>query len=326
MLNKIKSRLRTKKLIRAAINTYPGGICFADCHGRPILVNGTFNIICNTLTGSTVINADTTWSWLKRIAELDTNADFSSASNKEIIVCKTPDAKLWQFQRSVIAPDNVMQYEADDITALCEYRARLEENNKNALELLNRQHNLLKNIVRNNLEKELLSAKIRIHDNFGKCLIATKRVIDGKDMLSTGFSSTWINCLDDLENSSHDRDTADFSPESELIKAASLIGCKLEFIGNQPEKRKPLLLLYAAIREALTNAVRHANADKLIVKIDDCKNCYHVSITHNGETKTKSVQEGTGLRNLRQRLEKEGALMRIECLNGVEMLLVLPKE
>ena len=52
------------------------------------------------------------------------------------------------------------------------------------------------------------------------------------------------------------------------MQVAELIGCKVVFLGEQPKSRKALQLLYAAIREALTNAVRPTVVFLIIVDLD----------------------------------------------------------
>jgi signal transduction histidine kinase len=105
---------------------------------------------------------------------------------------------------------------------------------------------------------------------------------------------------------------------------AEMIGCKVEFIGEQPTERRALLLLYAAIREALTNAVRHAGADRLIVEIRHDERCCRVTIASNGRTGVTSIQEGGGLSDLRRRLEQEGASLLMEVNDGVVMHVTIP--
>ena len=58
MFEKLKERYRTSGIIRRAIDTYPGGICFTAADGRPILANKKINEICYALTGHTVTNGE----------------------------------------------------------------------------------------------------------------------------------------------------------------------------------------------------------------------------------------------------------------------------
>ena len=108
------------------------------------------------------------------------------------------------------------------------------------------------------------------------------------------------------------------------MQVAELIGCKVVFLGEQPKSRKALQLLYAAVREALTNAVRHADATELTVKIKQDKQRYHIEISDNGGVSVSSITEGNGLSALRQRLEQEGATLKVLCDNSVSLIVSIP--
>lgn len=334
MFEKLKSRLHTVALIREAINSYPDGICFAAPGGRPILANKKINDICYKLTGHTVTNADRMWEELgdKRIPDTlsDLKGDSSNDLNEgtEQILCRLEKKQVWQFQRRQLLLDSgpVMQYEAANVSELYRYQKQLQEKNEQLAQMLERQRVLLKNIVENNLKQELLDTKMRIHSDFGKLLVMTEsRLSNWQEKDKSEIFEAWDHVITDLENASEREEIVTDSPQTELLKIAEMIGCKVEFIGEQPKERRVLLLLYAAIREALTNAVRHAGADRLIVEIQHDEKCYKITISSNGRNDVMSVQEGGGLSDLRHRLEQEGATLFLEINGGVVMHVMIPE-
>ena len=335
MFEKLKDRLHTVALIREAINSYPDGICFAAPGGRPILANKKINDICYKLTGHTVTNADRMWEELgdKRIPDTlsDLKGDSSNDLNErtEQILCRLENEQVWQFQRRQLTLDSgpVMQYEAADVSELYRYQMQLKEKNEQLSGMLERQKVLLQNIVENNLKKEVLHTKMRIHSDFGKLLVMTEsRLSNWQEKDKSEIFEAWDHVITDLENASEREEIVTDSPQIELLKIAEMIGCKVEFIGEQPKERRVLLLLYAAIREALTNAVRHAGADRLIVEIRHDERCYKITISSNGRNDVMSVQEGGGLSDLRHRLEQEGATLFLEINGGVVMHVMIPEE
>lgn len=319
-------KFRTSMMIRNAIDSCPDGICFAASGGRPILANKTINSVCYELTGHTVINADSMW---RELTELAIPKEAESPA-QDTVLCRLGGGSVWQFQKKRLTIDRsqITQYEASDITELYHYRNRLQENNICVSELHDRQRELLENIVQNNLDKELLRAKMRIHDNFGRLLIMTENVLTNKssEMSESELFSAWEAVISDMENAAVVSETKDASPQNELVQVADLIGCRVEFQGKQPTERKALLLLYAAIREALTNAVKHAGADKLTIIINESGNKYRARILSNGRPCRSPIWEGSGLRNLRKRLEQEGAALDYRYEDGVELVLTIPKE
>ena len=118
----------------------------------------------------------------------------------------------------------------------------------------------------------------------------------------------------------------DVSPEAELQKVAALVGCQIIFIGEQPKEKNALLLMYSAIREALTNAVRHAGANRLTVDIQREKQWYHVQISSNGRPADGEITESGGLKSLRRSLEAQGAKLSYLYQNGVVLVIDLPAQ
>ena len=335
MFEKLKDRLHTVALIREAINSYPDGICFAAPGGRPILANKKINDICYMMTGHTVTNADRMWEELGdhriQVTLPDPNGDASNDLNEgtEQILCRLQNEQVWQFQRRQLMLDSgpVMQYEAADVSELYRYQKQLQEKNEQLSGMLERQKTLLQNIVENNLKKEVLHTKMRIHSDFGRLLVMTESRLSNRDEREddSDIFEAWDHVISDMENASERKELAAASPQTELLKMAEMIGCKVEFTGEQPKERRALLLLYAAIREALTNAVRHAGADRLIVEIRHDDRYYRVAISSNGRNDVMSVHEGGGLSDLRRRLEQEGAELSIDINGGVVMNVTIPK-
>lgn len=335
MFEKLKDRLHTVALIREAINSYPDGICFAAPGGRPILANKKINDICYMMTGHTVTNADRMWEELGdhriQVTLPDPNGDALNDLNEgtEQILCRLQNEQVWQFQRRQLMLDSgpVMQYEAADVSELYRYQKQLQEKNEQLSGMLERQKTLLQNIVENNLKKEVLHTKMRIHSDFGRLLVMTENRLSNREESSddSDIFEAWDHVISDMENASERKELAAASPQTELLKMAEMIGCKVEFTGEQPKERRALLLLYAAIREALTNAVRHAGADRLIVDIRHDDRYYRVAISSNGRNDVMSVHEGGGLSDLRRRLEQEGAELSIDINGGVVMNVTIPK-
>ena len=332
MSMRIGERLHKAMLIREAINTYPDGICFATAGGRPILANRKINNICYKLTGQTVVNAEHMWGELTKLkmTDMPSGMHAEKTGDTEQILCRLPDGRVWQFQRRRLLIDSspVIQYEASDVSELYQYRTRLVENNRRAEEMHKRQRILLQNIVQNNMEKELLSAKMRIHDDFGRLLVMTgSRISNGKTAEDDAeLFHAWENVIADMENASRRDPAISASSENELLKIAEMIECHIDIIGDRPKERRTVLLFNAAIREALTNAVRHAHADHLTVETKYKENCFYVRISGNGRTDVSMIHERGGLSDLRRRLEQEGAelSMKIEDGVGVVMYVAIP--
>ena len=322
------------KMIKKAIDSYPGGICFSALDGRVILVNEKMNQLMLELTGHTILNAKVTWEELANFAsngkaEKLTQSWLPKDPDKESIhqqlFFRFSDSSVWRFELRFL-DSNTVQIEAAEITELYRLSEELYENTIRLQEMQKRQKTLLDSIVEVNLNKEILAAKMHIHDELGHCLLATTKAITEDSLAENAdtLRKSWNSTIQDFSNISTVWTVPDSSLQPELMQVAELIGCKVVFLGEQPKSRKALQLLYAAVREALTNAVRHADATELTVKIEQNEKSYHIEISNNGSATVSKITEGNGLSALRQRLEQEGASLRILCDNSVFLIIDIP--
>lgn len=324
------------KMIKKAIDSYPGGICFFALDGRVILVNEKMNQLALELTGHTILNAKATWEELTNFANngkaekltqswLPKDTDKANGSPRQQLFFRFSNSSVWRFELRFL-DSNTVQVEAAEITKLYRLSEELYENTIRLRQMQKRQKALLDSIVEVNLNKEILAAKMHIHDELGHCLLATTKAITEDSLAENAdvLRESWNSTIRDFTNIPTVWTVPDSSLQSELMQVAELIGCKVIFSGKQPTQRKALQLLYAAIREALTNAVRHANATELMVKIEQDEKSYHIEISDNGSVSVSSITEGNGLSALRQRLEQEGASLKVLCDNSVSLIVDIP--
>ena len=324
------------KMIKKAIDSYPGGICFSALDGRVILVNEKMNRLVLELTGHTILNTKVTWRELTSFTTNDKvdkleqswlpkDPDSGNENSCRQMFFRFSDRSVWRFELRFL-DSNTVQIEAAEITELYRLSEELYENTIRLQEMQKRQKALLDSIVEINLNKEILAAKMHIHDELGHCLLATTKAITEDSLAENAdtLRKSWNNTIHNFSNISTIWTVPDSSLQSELMQVAELIGCKVIFAGQQPTQRKALQLLYGAIREALTNAVRHADATELMVKIGQDEKSYHIEISNNGSVSVSSITEGNGLSALRQRLEQEGASLKVLCDNGVSLIVDIP--
>ena len=324
------------KMIKKAIDSYPGGICFSALDGRVILVNEKMNQLVLELTGHTILNEKAAWEELTNFANngkaekltqswLPKDTNNENESTHQQLFFRFSDSSVWRFELRFLDSDTV-QIEVAEITELYRLSEELYENTIRLQEMQKRQKTLLDSIVEVNLNKEILAAKMHIHDELGHCLLATTKAITEDSLAENAdvLRESWNSTIRDFSNIPTVWTVPDSSLQSELMQVAELIGCKVVFLGEQPKSRKALQLLYAAVREALTNTVRHADATELTVKIEQDEKSYHIEISDNGGVTVSKITEGNGLSALRQRLEQEGASLKVLCGNSVSLIVNIP--
>ncbi|HEY4640148.1 MAG TPA: sensor histidine kinase [Thermoanaerobaculia bacterium] len=78
-----------------------------------------------------------------------------------------------------------------------------------------------------------------------------------------------------------------------------------------------------AIREAVTNIVRHAHATQCRIALTPLDNTYALTITDNG--RGGSVEFGSGLSGMRERIETLGGTLTLDGSNGTTVTITMPR-
>ena len=85
-------------MIKKAIDSYPGGICFSALDGRVILANEKMNKLMLELTGHTILNAKVTWEELANFASNGKAEKLTQSCYRKIRTMK------WKHPPTVVLP------------------------------------------------------------------------------------------------------------------------------------------------------------------------------------------------------------------------------
>ena len=135
------------KMIKKAIDSYPGGICFSALDGRVILVNEKMNKLILELTGHTILNAKVAWEELKTFANngkaekltqswLPKEPDNGNRNPHQQLFFRFSDSSVWRFELRFL-DSNTLQIEAAEITGLYRLNEELYENTIRLQEMQN---------------------------------------------------------------------------------------------------------------------------------------------------------------------------------------------
>lgn len=313
--------------VKEGLDNLPSGICFADRNGTIILCNRQMYRLCYIMMGTD----------LQHITELcraleEPQADVTVA-DKEKFLYRFPGGKLWKFSQSTVTDVNGAEYtqvQAVDVTELHEKRAELEREGLELKEANARARRLyaeLDMIVR---EKETLAMKMRVHDDIGLCLLSTRNLLGNggspEDYRRAG--ARWEQTMRFIGIA--DRNTYRECPAdaetalSELIASAAEIGVRIVVQGELPASEEHLFLFITAMRECVTNTVRHAGGNEMLVRFSRTRKSDIALITNNGKIPEKIITEGGGLSGLRLSIENAGGTMTVTSLPEFQLSVILP--
>lgn len=309
--NKYWENTITKSSIKESIDNLPMGLCFSLDNGVVLLSNKVMNSLSYHITGRELQNSEALWEAIK---------------TKQIASTIQIDDKTWSFLRKPIMIDQHkgIQISAINVTELEELRKELKSKNGEYLNMNQRLKQYSDSLTSIKAIEERLATKTRLHNELGYVLLATRRWLMEKEYTSGGevIINLWKRRVDALLSG---RGLEEASIFDDLMQAAYDIGIKLHIEGElSPTKRVENLILKATI-EALNNAIRHADAKNLFVKIDDNEDEYIIELTNDGEIPKEKLVEGGGLSSLRKQVEDQFGIMEIKVNPEFKLMIKIPK-
>ena len=319
-------RLRRQALgrdsIKQALDMLPSGICYFAPSGRVKLCNRQMDSLFHTISQGD----------LQTLAELqDALSDCDACSGVirlswERQTYLFPDGKAWRYRQSEVkASDGATYTEAvfSDITELynknLELKAQIKQLNAISREL----KRLSDNVLILTREKEVLSAKTKLHDDMGAGLIAIRHI------LHHNRTEEEANAMDLFRQavSAIKYDNAYPRGRSELdrfLHDAEAIGIKVNLSGDLPEQEELRHVMILAMRECLTNSVRHAGATTIHITAEKKGDSVSVKITNDGRSPETEVVPKGGLHNLYRHIIDFGGTMEIQSKPSFALTVVLP--
>lgn len=294
----------TRSSVKESLDWLNTGLCFAYKNGMVMLINHRMNNLSHTIFGRDLQNANAFWENLKGGETQAGVMRLSMGANPSF---RLPDQTVWTFAREVI--EGITQLTAAETTKLNKLTEELKEKNAELSVMNYRLRKYGENVDELTREKERLETKARIHRELGQALLLTRRYLQGE----SDNTQELLNVLNRtiamlrLESESPKND----EPLDMLMKAAHSVGIEICITGQMPEQEDANRLFFEAATEALTNAVRHADAKKLCIAFSEDDSSYSVCFMNDGKQPQNKIVEGGGLGSLRQKTEQIGGTMEV---------------
>ncbi|MGN0624310.1 MAG: sensor histidine kinase, partial [Oscillospiraceae bacterium] len=214
------------------------------------------------------------------------------------------------------------QVTAANVTELYRRQNELQQDNKRLKEYARRIRRLSEDILTLIREEETLTMKMRVHDDIGRSVIATRKFLQQNRPMSELDLTVWKNAVRLLK---HENELSEErSGAAKLLKAAESIGIRIIVRGEFPKNSVVSECLLSAVRECMTNAVRHAAADELYVEVEYVGDNVCAVISNNGTVPENEVAEGGGLSSLRVSIENKGGTMKVKSFPRFELYVSVP--
>ena len=316
-----KSCLR-ENAVQESLDNLPSGIVFFDGNGMPKLMNRKMYQICQNLAGRDIQN----------ITELEEALGHPLKENVfydvDLKVYCFADGSVWKFSEKEIITtvgDRFFQVLASEVSELYRNKVLLKEENQKLQEMSVAMKELSKNVITLTREEEMLSMKMRVHDNLGYSVLAAQRMLLRESEADRDvFLSQWKQTLDLLNKDNESVEGEQL--HRQVQERAEILGVKIIYTGEKVWESHISELMDIILLEALSNCVRHAGASELYVKCSSGEQEWIIVITDNGQKTEKNVKEGGGLSGIRKRVEQYGGTLKICAESKFSIIVKIPKE
>lgn len=273
--------------VKNAIDLSDNGIMFLNDKGNIILIN----VVMKDILKEYNINDN----YIDNLKE----KEIREIHNEHILKCLN---RVWQLKinnsKEVIALDITDIYKIQEKTR--NQNIEIEENNKKILKTLN-------NIEEVEKEKKLIKIKNEFHDILGHRLS-----LFGEYLKQDNINKEEIKfMLDNL----FEQFTTLKSPEEnlkKLIEVYKVFNINISIIGKLPKNKEVGEIFFEIIREAVTNAIIHANSKNIKVVITNSLEKIEMLITNDGIKPNNFINENEGIKGMRRKLKEIGGILIIE--------------
>lgn len=298
----------TRLSIKESVEQLPAALCFSAKGGMPILSNHNMNALSFALQGRALLNADVFWQSLPQ----------------ETV--RTPDGSVWAFRRDTIQLDDetVTQTVGIPITDLDNLRRELQQKNDALLQNNRRLRQYSREMEALTREQEIFSTKSRIHNEIGGVLLQTRHALTHTAPLpADALLEQWYRLISMLEEQKPPEREGE-TLFAQFKQAAQSIDVKVVLHGFLPADPQVRRLIVAVGKQALTNAVRHANASTLTLQIDDRSDGYTVRYTNDGDPPRGPIVPGGGLSEAETLAERSGGWLSVRSQPDFCLTLFIP--
>lgn len=307
--------------IKQAIDSLHTGLLFCEADGNILLINRNMQKLMKESTGEIRQNGN---SFFSRLSE-DALPYIKKNLLDDNLVLTMPDGRSWKFVREKIELKffTYFQISASDVSGQWNLTEELNEHERILKKRSGELNELLKNLSLISKQKELLDAKIRVHDILGQRITIFQRWIQSGELPSREQIVRNMGDLD--ERIRYERKE---SPEQRLrfiINMFKDIDVEIEITGSIPKDSETVEIFLMIIREASTNAVRHGFATRICVSFDETEQSYRLTVFDNGSSCKTAVKAGTGISGMQQRVMEYGGMLTLKTAPQFTIIVDIPR-
>ena len=230
----------------------------------------------------------------------------------------------WQLVRKKVAwrGKDICQIIATDVTEeeaanrkLQEYHRQLEEK-KEQLQIV------LDNLEAIKKQEAFSKTYNYIHDVLGQKISILQQIFHRELIPDREMLLPLVETLAEEIAAVREEDPAEMYQQ--IVSSFAPLGVNLNKTGNLPENEAIARVMVNIIREGVTNAVRHGQAQNIDIVIKAGEG-YTLSIVNDGRLSAENIIQGGGLREINRKITELGGLLQIKTRPEFQLIVEIPR-
>ena len=228
------------------------------------------------------------------IEELKNKAQNTISGDYTILV----DNKAWLF----IVNREDLEVVAVNINEEYKLQQKIEAQNK---EIENNNKEIIwtiENMEYIEKQKESQELKSKFHDLLGQSFSMLQQYLNQDNLESKNIEDIKF-MIREMFTDMEDKEDAEVNLRN-LVEAHKNTGTEINIVGKLPKNKEVAKVFFEIIREAVTNAIRHADSTQVNVQIKDTLDETELIITNKGKKPKGTIIEHQGIKGMRRKAQK----------------------
>ena len=272
--------------VKKGIDMSDTGVMFLDDNNNIVLMNNLMSDILKELN----IKEDYINNLIKKCIE-NINNDYLLKCNNRVYLLKILNDK----ELSLI--DITELYKLQEQEKL--QNKKIRENNEKILDTIN-------NIEKIEKTKNLLKIKNEYHDIIGYRLALFDKYLEQENKDINNILKLLDSIYEDFNSKLDSNEKL-----KNLINMYSIIGINVKVFGALPIDEGKGIVFFEIIREAITNAIIHANSKNIKVVITARDNYIEMVITNDGNKPKSVIFENEGIKGMHKKLSNINGSLKV---------------
>ena len=318
----------TVRSIKEGLDYLPTGLLYYWEDGALMFANLEMDLLAQKMLGRSIYAVGNGMTLEKSIREGKLSEGCKFMDRGPQLTVKLADQKVWQFhmREFLIGKWTVHEVLAYDITEENRLHEEVYIQYGELRKIAGRLRHYSESMRELTHEEEVLQAKIQVHDEIGRVMLATKRYLAGAQDAPTReeLLPLWQRMM--FLNHTATEPGKEENAVRTILEVSELLGIRTEISGKitslTPVEREIFMM---GARETLSNACRHAGAQHMWISIMKEDGGTTIKYQNDGKVPKGEIIEGGGLSGLRKQTEHAGGHMAIATGNFFILTIFLPE-